>query len=265
MPELSIVIPTCNRADQLSSALDAIETGTGSDFEIIVVDGASNDATPEVLAAASRRLGRRLRVIHESRREGFVKGVNKGFRAALGEHLIWINDDARPLPGALDRAIETLASSPQDVGLVALFHRCDVTRNVAYETYYAGETYRLLHVRGTLYANFGLGRRETFERLDYFDERYFLNAADPDFSLKVWNAGMSVVPGFASLIDHEEHADARRSIDAPRGAADNEKLFTKWNLPPRTHFNDFNPSAPCTLASARLPIPSVDARPQTAV
>ena len=49
-------------------------------------------------------------------------------------------------------------------------------------------------LRGTLYANFGVAARATFERLNYFDERYFLNGADPDFSLKVWDAGMQVAP-----------------------------------------------------------------------
>jgi GT2 family glycosyltransferase len=115
-------------------------------------------------------------------------------------------------------------------------------------------TYRLLHVRGTLYANFGMATAETFRELGYFDERYYLNAADPDFSLKVWNSGRQVVPAYGAMIDHDEHEDARRDGDATHGRADNERLFAKWQLPPRnpTH-NDFDPGRPCTLIGMNPP------------
>ena len=248
MSQLSIVIPTCNRATHLHQALQAIRNGTSCDYEVVVVDGASTDKTPALLREMKKEWGTQLRVIREPAREGFVRAVNKGLRAARGDCLIWLNDDARPLPGALDTALKTLHKHGSNVGLVGLFHRCNVERNIAYEVVHQQTTFRLLHVRGTLYANFGMGRRETFSTMDYFDEGYFLNAADPDFSLKVWAAGMRVVPAFGAYIDHDEHTDDRRSVDATRGKTDNDRLFTKWDLPPRnTLRNDFDPANPCTL------------------
>jgi GT2 family glycosyltransferase len=221
-------------------------------YEIVIVDGASTDETPAVLQDAKWWLGDKLQVIRETSREGFVKAANKGFRAARGRNLIWLNDDARPLDGALDRAVDQIDRSPITVGLLALFHRVNVTKNIAYETYLNGEPYRLLHVRGTLYANFGLGSAATFRRVDYFDERYFVNGADPDLSLKIWHLGLRVVPAMDCLIDHDEHPDARRSDDATRAAADNRKLFEKWDLPEKNPaFNDFNPMKPCTLRGLR--------------
>src|SRR5690606_37557445 len=115
----------------------------------------STDDTPEVLATARAAMGNRLRVITEPQREGFVRAVNKGFAAATGCCVTWVNDDARPLPGALDNAALQMLQAPPVVGLIAMFHAFHGTRNVAYETHYAGRAYRLLHVRGTLYANFG--------------------------------------------------------------------------------------------------------------
>ena len=105
MYELSIVIPTCNRAALLERALDAIALTTRLSHEIIVINGASSDATAGVLQTAKAHLGDRLVVIEETHREGFVKAVNKGFRAARGHYLTWLNDDARPLAGALDSAV----------------------------------------------------------------------------------------------------------------------------------------------------------------
>jgi GT2 family glycosyltransferase len=254
-PDLSIVLPTCNRAALLEKALAAIEAGVRCSHEIIVVDGASGDATPDVLSDACRSMGERLRVIREDQREGFVKATNKGFRAATGDFMTWLNDDARPQPGALDAAVQQLEMEPDDVAFVAMFHRWHSLKNVAYQTELRGRAYRLCHVRGTLYANFPVGRRETYERLGYFDERFYLCAADPDLSLKAWNAGMRVAPAYLALIDHDEVEDERRLGDGVRGAEDNLKLFEKWDLPAKNPYrNDFDPANPCTLRGLRQPM-----------
>jgi len=252
MYDLSIIIPTCNRAALLDACLQSVARSITRPVEIVVVNGASTDQTNFVLLEHRARLGESLRVIQEPAREGFVRAANKGFRAARGRYLMWLNDDARPLPGALDRAVEQLDNAPPEVGLLALFHRTDTTRNVAYEATRLGRQYKLLHVRGTLYANFGLGRRSVFDRLGFFDERYYLNAADPDFSLTVWYAGLQVVPAYAALIDHDEHPDDRRAADSPRAREDNAALFAKWRLPPKNPtINDFDPIQPCTVRGLR--------------
>ena len=134
MRELSIVIPTCDRAPLLADAIAAIGARTRCDYELIVVDGASADGTSDVLDEASRTLGSRLFVIREQQREGFTKAVNKGFRAATGKYLTWLNDDARPVGDSLDRAVAQLEASPADVGLLAMFHRCNAVRSIAIPT-----------------------------------------------------------------------------------------------------------------------------------
>jgi GT2 family glycosyltransferase len=253
MLDLSIVIPTCNRSESLTSCLVSVRNTVQCQYELIVVDGASSDATPEVLRRAQETFGNRLTVIHEPQREGFVKAANKGFRAARGRYVTWLNDDALPLDHALDRALEQIAFSPRTVGMVAMFHSAKTGRNIALEAHHKGRAFCLLHVRGTLYANFGIAARTLWERLGYFDERYFLNGADPDFSLKVWNTGLSVVPAFGALIDHQELEDPRRQTDLARADEDNAKLFAKWNLPDKkvTSTFDFDQTRPCTLRGLR--------------
>src|SRR5437660_1606844 len=108
MFDLSIVLPTCNRGRLLEKTLAAIEAQTRCSHEVIVVDGASTDPTAAVLTEAKHDMGDRLVVIREEQREGFVKAVNKGFKAARGRNLTWLNDDARPLAQALDRAVAQL-------------------------------------------------------------------------------------------------------------------------------------------------------------
>jgi len=253
-PELSIVLPTCNRAPLLSRAIDAIAEGTSCEWELIVVNGASTDETAALLDHRADQLGARLRVIHETKREGFVRAANKGLRAARGKHLCWLNDDARPLPGALDLAVRQLNMADPALGLLAMFHRWHSTKNIAYVSQGDGKTFSVCHVRGTLYANFPIGRRQVWERLDYLDERYVFCASDPDLSLKAWHAGLTIEPAWGACIDHDEHADDRRAEDHPTMLRDNESLFAKWDLPPKNaERNDFDPRRPCTLRGLRQP------------
>lgn len=248
MFDLSIVLPTCNRAGSLDKTLSAIESQTRCDHEIIAVDGASNDSTPAILQRWQHNLGDRLRIIREERREGFVKAVNKGFRQARGKYLTWLNDDARPLNNALDKAVAQMNTEPADTAFVAMFHAWQSLKNIAYETSHNGHIYRLCHIRGTLYANFPVGKTRTFEQLGYFDERFFVCAADPDLSLAAWHAGMRVVPAYGAIIDHDEIEDNRRTADSSRAEQDNAKLFAKWDVPPANPFhNDFDPANPCKL------------------
>jgi GT2 family glycosyltransferase len=252
MYDLSIILPTCNRGRLLEKCIASIVAGTQCSYELIVVDGASTDTTQQTLTEAGHDLGDRLKVIREDQREGFVRAANKGFRAATGKYMTWLNDDARIHPGTLDATVHQLDGAPVDVAFVAMFHAWHSTRNVAYELHHDHKTYRLCHVRGTLYANFPVGRRETFEKLKYFDEQFFVAAADPDLSLKAWNAGMKIVPAYGTMIDHDEFSDLRRVDDNPRYREDNEKLFAKWDLPEKNLVrNDFDPANPCTLRGLR--------------
>jgi GT2 family glycosyltransferase len=171
-PDLSIVIPTCDRPTHLAAALASLSE-IAIPAEIIVVDGSSDDQTATVAASAREDFGDRLTYLREERREGFVRAVNKGFRAARGRCLTWLNDDARPVRSSLESAVAQLLTGPSDVGLVAMFHRWQSPRNVAFTRSIGKRSYQLCHVRGTLYANFGVGLRATFERLGFFDERYY--------------------------------------------------------------------------------------------
>jgi rhamnopyranosyl-N-acetylglucosaminyl-diphospho-decaprenol beta-1,3/1,4-galactofuranosyltransferase len=252
MFDLSIVIPTCNRANLLERSLLSLVDTVRCRFEVVVVDGASTDHTPDVLARAADLLGDRLKVIAEPERQGFVRAANRGFRSATGRHMTWLNDDARPCPGALDAAVLAMEVAPPDLAFLALYHRWHSPMNVAYEATRDGEAYQVCHVRGTLYANFCVGRRATYERLGLFDERYYFFAADPDLSLKAWHAGLRVEPLDGAFVEHDEHADDRRAADAARGRRDNERLFAKWDLPPRNPTrNDFDSARPCTLRGLR--------------
>ncbi|MCZ6836507.1 MAG: hypothetical protein O7G85_12090, partial [Planctomycetota bacterium] len=70
-----------------------------------------------------------------------------------------------------------------------------------------------------------------YEELGYFDERYFMYGADPDFSLKVWHeAKLRVEPCPGALIRHTELEDERSRYERDSQETENRKLFAKWGL-----------------------------------
>lgn len=236
---VSIVIPTFNRLERLRRCIDNIRRTVPNPREVIVVDGGSDDGTRPWLAEQSD-----LRVILEPRREGAVAAFNKGFRSATGYYVMWLNDDAFPLPGAVENAVAMLERPDLlELGMVAFYHNWHNERNVLDRVEHEGRTYELCHVRGYPYANFGLLRRTLLETVGFADDRFYFFGFDPDLSLKIQiNEGLRVLGCRAALIHHDEHHDARKLSDLNTGQDDNDKLFAKWNLPAPGQYPDPRPA-----------------------
>ncbi len=236
-PTVSIVVPTYNRLTRLQRCVAKVAENVTVDHELIVVDGGSTDGSREFLADQSH-----IRTILEEKREGAVRGFNKGFQAATGAYVMWLNDDAYPLPGSVASAV-AMIERHDDIGMVAFYHDWDRERNVLDTVLSGGKKYRIYNVRGFPYANFGLIRRELLEAVGFADERYYFFAFDPDLSLKVQiEAGMKVIGCRDALICHEEYHDERKLDDLSTGEEDNQLLFAKWQLPQPFSYPDPGPA-----------------------
>lgn len=107
MMEISVIIPVLDEAERLGSLLPELSkrAQTGSVLEIIVVDGGSQDASPEV----ARRHG--ARVLEAPR--GRARQMNAGARAAKGELLYFLHADSLP-PDGYDRwMLQGMEEGPQ--------------------------------------------------------------------------------------------------------------------------------------------------------
>lgn len=238
-PLVSIVIATYNRCEHLKRCIARVRGNVRIAYELVVVGGGAGDGTEEWLEAQPD-----IRFIRETQREGATKAYNKGFRAAAGKYVMWLNDDSYPLPGALEAAVRMIERADmKGVGMVAFYHNEDRKWNKLDTIEYHGEAYSIYNVRGTPYANFGLLRRDLLERLGYLDERYYFCGWDPDLALKVQReAGLSVVGCREALVHHEELIDERKSADMGLIEADNAKLFAKWKLPEKFSYPDPRPA-----------------------
>ncbi len=112
VPRVSVIVPARNEAASLGACLDSLLAQSGVDFEVIVVDDGSNDATRQIaearLSGPGMRagLGRILTAPPLARGcSGKCNAAQAGADAARGEWLLFTDADTVHMPGSLERAV----------------------------------------------------------------------------------------------------------------------------------------------------------------
>lgn len=117
MPEISIIIPTYNRARMVCDCVASALSQQGVSLEVIVVDDCSPDDTGEMIKA---RFGgdTRIKYIRNDRNSFQAVSRNRGARESKGEYLFFLDDDNLLRPDAAHEILECFKRRP-DAGLVA--------------------------------------------------------------------------------------------------------------------------------------------------
>ena len=110
-PLVSIIIPTRNREALVATAIDSVLNQTQQDFELIVVDDGSTDATQEVLRAYGNRIAC-LRIDHA----GPSAARNRGIAAAQADLIAFLDSDDLWLPRKLERQLAHYSSNADVAG-----------------------------------------------------------------------------------------------------------------------------------------------------
>jgi glycosyltransferase involved in cell wall biosynthesis len=105
--KFSIVTPSFNQGRFLRDCIESVRCQTGVDWEHIVIDAGSTDETLSVLKEYPH-----LQWISEPDR-GMSDGINKGFRRAQGDWVMWLNGDDYLLPGALQTMARFADAHPE--------------------------------------------------------------------------------------------------------------------------------------------------------
>jgi GT2 family glycosyltransferase len=113
-PLASVIIPSLNGAHLLPACLDSLHSQSYASLEVIVADGASTDGTGKLLAERYPR----VRLVRLQRNRGFTGNVNAGIRAARGDVLLLLNNDAQADPEWVSASVQALMEHPR-VGAVA--------------------------------------------------------------------------------------------------------------------------------------------------
>jgi GT2 family glycosyltransferase len=107
--DVSICMVSLDCWSVLEPCLRSLRASTGGvSYEVIVVDNASTDDTPELLA----RHFPEVQVVRNQRNVGFTVATNQGIRRSRGRYLLWLNTDTLLRPDSLERLVEYLDQHP---------------------------------------------------------------------------------------------------------------------------------------------------------
>ncbi|MFN0072760.1 MAG: glycosyltransferase family 2 protein [Chloroflexota bacterium] len=113
-PRLSITVPTYNRVDNLRRLIHGLvaQTCPSTEFEVIIVDDGSTDATASFLGSLNPPFA--LRVIHQSN-GGPAAARNRAIQEAVGSIVLFLDDDVIPDPGLVSAHLEAQTRGPRSV------------------------------------------------------------------------------------------------------------------------------------------------------
>ena len=222
-PAVDVVIVNWNSREYLAqciASLDALEPHDADVRSVVVVDNASTDGSNEVTAA---RLP--LEIVRNPTNLGFGAACNIGARRGHAETILFLNPDARVDATSIARTVaalrehadvwvagarlidsngrvqRTCCRAPTAARMIARALGIDrVLPSLGYvmSDWPHDATRYVDHVIGAFY----LIRRDAFERLGGFDERFFVYLEDLDLSMRVRAAGGKCLYVADAMADH---------------------------------------------------------------
>lgn len=200
--DIDIVIVNWNAGDLLRDCiLSVLETGGNLVGRIIVVDNGSTDQSLRKLPEDPRIL-----IIEAQENLGFARACNRGASMADGRFILFLNPDTRLYPTTLANVRDFMDSAAgrrigvcgirliEDDGSVQL-HTTEfptpfnIFKVDDFRSKFDHMTNRYVsHVIGAFY----FIRREIFDHLNGFDERFFVYFEDLDLSFRVREAGKDI-------------------------------------------------------------------------
>lgn len=261
MPEVAAILVDYNAGDELVRAVQSVADDLrGRDWEAVVVDNASTDAS----AAGVTALGPRLSVIRNPHNVGFGTAVNQGLAATTAPLVLIINPDAHLKAGAIasleavladhaacaiagprilnpDGSVQGSARGDPDM-LTGLFGRRQALgrwlpwlpvarRNVVDPLALAAGSPS--HIVDWLSGACMLARRQALARVGGFDERYFLYWEDADLCRRLRAHGFHVryVPG-ATAVHRVGHSSRTAQAASVRAFHRSARLYYETHVAP---------------------------------
>lgn len=220
-PKVSVIIVTFNSANVIESCLGALKKQTFQDFEVIVVDNGSKDATRAIVEGQWPNVFTAL-----DENSGFTGGNIAGLEKAQGEFIALLNPDTEPCEAWLDSLVRGMAYDPL-VGICAsklLVYGTNKIDSAGDGCTTTGRGYK----RGegqenTLFCDgeyiFGacggamLIRRELINKVGFFDPDFFLIYEDADFSFRAQLAGWKCLFIPAAVVHHKVRSSIGQMSD----------------------------------------------------
>ena len=217
---VSFLISTFNRRDVLLQTLGHLDACglAAEDFEILVVDNASGDGTPEAVLQRFPQV--RLFALKQNRG---ACAKNVALPHVRGTYVVFLDDDSFPAPGAVERMIQHFEADPKLGAAVFTVTLPDGSRECsAYPDVFIG--------CGT-----GL-RRAALDQVGGLPEDFFMQAEEYDLSLRLLDAGWRVRSYEDLHVTHLKTPGARSHWRTTRLDVRNNLLLATRHFPDRWVF-----------------------------
>jgi glycosyltransferase involved in cell wall biosynthesis len=179
MPEVSVIMPTYNRAHLVDRAIQSVLNQTFQDFEIIVINNYSKDNTIDVINSFNDK---RIKLINFRNNGIIAKSRNQGLMKSAGDYIAFLDDDDIWEPEKLEKQIEVLRNAPEAVGavytgMILLDKQGRIIKKVIPK--YRGNIFYLLLTKSYIDSASALVvKKECFEHVGFFDESEDLGVGD---------------------------------------------------------------------------------------
>ncbi|TRZ51518.1 glycosyltransferase family 2 protein [bacterium] len=246
--ELSIIVVNWNTKELLADCLRSIYTHTSNlSFEVIVVDNASVDGSPEMVAADFPQ----ATLIRNHQNLGFGRANNQGFALARGKYIGLLNSDAALLNEAFEVLVKCLdsRSSVGIIGPILLKEDGSVDRACArgfitlkteflsatgltglFPGRFSGAGQPLLEYENSQSVDCLSGaclliRREALDKNRIFDPTFFMYGEDVDLCYGVKARGWKVYYCSAAKVLHRGKASTNQNPVIPLYALHSHNMF----------------------------------------
>ncbi len=255
--DISIIIVSYNSLSVLKPCLESIQRQAYSgEMEVIVVDNASRDGTPQMVAEGFPQ----VKLIAQQENVGYSRGVNLGIREARGKYFLILNPDTIVKEDAINKLV-AFVEQQEDAGIVGpklVFH--DGNLQYSCRRFY---TLKVLLLRRTILGKIFknskavsdhlmldydhettrevdwilgacmLVRRDAVESVGLMDERFFLYFEDVDWCYRMKQDGWKVFYCPDSVFVHNHARESAQSVlnrSFIAHLASMIRYYEKWNF-----------------------------------
>lgn len=168
---LTIITINLNNAAGLEKTMQSVASQTNSDFEYVVIDGASSDDSVKVIQKYACQFGHRLKWISEPD-SGIYQAMNKGIRLSSGKYIQILNSgDSLAQADVIERMLLELETLGEPSILYGNMIKCFPDGRRVVDKSFAGEEITLFGMyTGTLNHDPALVSRTLFEKYGLYDE-----------------------------------------------------------------------------------------------
>ena len=227
-PRISIVTPSYNQAQFIRASLESVASQAVPSVEHIIYDGLSKDGTPDVVRSfIAENQAAHIHFISE-KDSGQSDALNKGFRAATGEIIGWLNSDDLYLPGCFQTVLDFFDRHPEVDVLYGDYDFIDTDGNLTQIRREISFSRLVLYYNHILY----VPTTASFFRRRIFDEGHLLDtdfhfSMDKEFYLRLDRAGYKFQHISRRLAQFRFHDASKSTVNPTASRADEKKALLR--------------------------------------